>query len=200
MKYLALLISLIAFTSCARRSIPHITAVSIPPPTIEPTEAVRFSEIVRAYHLGRYVDPNQPDVMHESHPVLRVETRSRWNLKPGGRTSDEVLLNPPRDPAFWPPSTNDLVLAELNRQREVTQGVIAEAAQLAKSYAEFQQVIKDMAVVATNHAWMEEQIQKTQRRLLELENEVRKALSEPAASVTNETHSSSPTPGDPPKP
>ena len=80
MKYIAL-IPLVFLASCASR--PQYVFQPVPPPPVEPVEAVRYGEVVRAYHIGRYVDPNHPETMHEQHPVHRIETSARWNLHPG---------------------------------------------------------------------------------------------------------------------
>ena len=82
MKFLTLILLLVV-TSCASRPKPQVTVRPIPAPAVEPAESVRYTEVIRAYHIGRYVDPNHPEVMHEQHPVFRVEAHSRWNLKPG---------------------------------------------------------------------------------------------------------------------
>ena len=53
MKYLAL-IPLVLVASCASR--PQLVVRPSSPPAVEPVEAVRYGEVVRAYHIGRYVD------------------------------------------------------------------------------------------------------------------------------------------------
>lgn len=50
------------------------------------TEKVRSAETLKAYPIGRYVDPRDPNVMHESHVVYRKETGSSWNLAPNAPT------------------------------------------------------------------------------------------------------------------
>ncbi|MCI0747749.1 MAG: hypothetical protein L0Y58_20270 [Verrucomicrobia subdivision 3 bacterium] len=79
MKYLAL-IPVVLVASCASR--PQFVLRPTPPPAVEPIEAVRYGEVVRAYHVGRFVDPNHPETMHEQHPVYRIEVSARWNLHP----------------------------------------------------------------------------------------------------------------------
>ena len=199
MKYLTLILLLVV-TSCASRPQPQVTVRPMPAPAVEPAESVRYAEIIRAYHIGRYVDPNHPDVMHEQHPLFRVEANSRWNLKPGDPCAPgEALLNPPRDAAFSPPPTDDALAAEMNRQKEATERVMREASQLARSYEELQKVIKDMTVVAKNHAWMGGRILSAERRVGELEAELRK-LNAPPAPATNEVRSSTLEAPDAPKP
>lgn len=183
------LIPLLLFTSCASRPNPRVVVQPLSPPAVEPTESVRYAEVIRAYHIGRYVDPSNPDTMHERHSVYRVEAHTRWYLKPVESTGSSVtLLNPPPDAAFSPPPTNDAVLAELNRQRDATERVMREAAQLARSYGELQKVINDMSVVAKNHSWMGPRIVNAERRVGELEAELR-MLNAPPASATNDVRS-----------
>ncbi len=185
MKYLSL-IPLLFVASCASRPAPRVVVQPLLSPPAEPVEAVRYTEVIRAYHVGRYVDPNHPDVMHEHHPVYRVEAYSRWNLQPGHPCPAGVSpLNPPLDAAYSPPPTNDVVLAELNRQKDATERVMWEAFQLARSYDELQKVIKDMSVVAKNHRWMGARIANTERRVTEFEKELQK-LTAPPAPTTNE--------------
>ena len=43
---------------------------------------VRTDEIVKAYPVGRYSDPDLPDVMHERHTVYRLEESPDWNYLP----------------------------------------------------------------------------------------------------------------------
>jgi hypothetical protein len=199
MKYVTLILLLVV-TSCASRPKPKVTVRPMPAPAVESAESVRYTEIIRAYHIGRYVDPNHPDVMHEQHPVFRVEAHSRWSLKPGDPCAPgAVLQNPPRDAAFSPPPTDDALAAEMNRQKEATERVMREASQLARSYEELQKVIKDMAVVAKNHTWMGGRILSAERRVGELEAELRK-LNAPSAPTTNEVRSSTIEAPDAPKP
>lgn len=56
--------------------------------TIEPAnvESVRKSEQLKAYPVGRYQDPNNPEIMHEAHTMYRAETTPQWNLNPNAPT------------------------------------------------------------------------------------------------------------------
>ena len=199
MKHLTLILLLVV-TSCVSRPKPRIAVRPMPAPAVEPVGSVRYSEVIRAYHIGRYVDPNQADMMHEQHPIFRVEARSRWNLKPGDAcATGAVLVNPPRDAASSPSPVNDSVLAEINHQKAATERVMQEASQLARSYEELQKVIKDMSVVAKNHAWMGGRLLNAERRVGELEAELRK-LHTPQTPATNEVRSLSLETPDAPQP
>lgn len=117
-----------------------------PPPAVD-NSAVRYPEVVRAYHVGRYADPNDDLVMHEQHVVYRVEENTRWDLRPlraatiGGSatfTTEPV----PRDAAFSPASVNDAVLAEINAQKLATVQIMVQARTLSSALAQFQSALQ----------------------------------------------------------
>ncbi len=76
------------------------TASTAPPVTPAPTlapvagtqldqtivEKVRHSDSLKAYPVNRYVDPNNPNVMHEGHVIYRREQPADWNLNPNAPT------------------------------------------------------------------------------------------------------------------
>lgn len=194
MKYLAF-IPLVLVASCASR--PQVVVRPLSPPAVEPIEAVRYGEVVRAYHVGRYVDPNHPEIMHERHPVYRVEVSAHWNLHPGPLNTAN-LLNPPPDAAFASSPTNDLVVAEINRQRETTARVIQEAGKLAQSYGELQGVLTEMKNVARTSAILNQRFATNESRIVELERGLQK-LSVPLPPVTNDVPAFSSEPPNTPK-
>lgn len=195
MKYLAL-IPLVFIASCASR--PQVVVRPASPAAVEPVEAVRYSEVVRAYYLGRFVDPNHPETMHEQHPIYRVESSARWNLHPGAANM-VTLLNPPPDAAFAPSPSNDAVTAELNRQREATARVMSEAVRLSHSYDELQRVIAEMKTVARNNALIGARIANTEQRISDFRKELEKLTAMPSAQ-TNDIPSFVPDPPDAPRP
>jgi hypothetical protein len=195
MKHLAF-IPLVFLASCA--SHPQLVVRPLPPPAVEPVETVRYAEVVRAYYIGRYVDPNHPETMHEQHSVYRIESSARWNLHPGSLATAN-LLNPPPDSAFVLPPANDVVIAELNRQREVTGRVMQEAARLAQSYGELQKVVTEMKNVARNNVLMGARLTTTEQRVTEFDKELQK-LSIPPSPATNDIPAFGPEPPSAPKP
>lgn len=196
MKYLAL-IPLVLVASCASRP-PQVVVRLLPSQAVEPIESVRYGEVVRAYHVGRYIDPNHPETMHEQHPVYRVEVSARWNLHPGPLNTVN-LLNPPPDAAFAPPPTNDFLIAEMNRQRETTARVMLEATKLAQSYGELQGVLTEMKNVARNSALLNLRFATNESRIVELERGLHKLSASPPL-VTNDVPAFSSEPADTPKP
>jgi hypothetical protein len=195
MKYLAL-IPLVFVASCASRR--QLVVRPAPPAAVEPVETARYSEVVRAYYIGRYVDLNHPETMHEQHPVYHIETSARWNLHPGPLNTAN-LLNPPPDAAFSSPPANDVVVAEMNRQREATARVMQEAARLAQSYGELQAVVVEMKNVVRNSVLVGARLANTEQRVAEFAKELQK-LSVPPPPTTNEVPAFVPEPPDAPKP
>ncbi len=64
------------------------TVINIPlevPGTMLPEEGtsrLRYDEDVKKYYTGRYIDPNNPDVMYEANTIYRVEQPSGWIKTP----------------------------------------------------------------------------------------------------------------------
>jgi hypothetical protein len=96
MKYLISLLIACLGTGCATRkeSTPQTTAV-VPGTHVSAKRmaAVRTPEVVKAYSVGRYTDPNYPDEMHERHTVYRREQSPDWNYLP-----DPPPFFPPGNP------------------------------------------------------------------------------------------------------
>ena len=195
MKYLAL-IPLVFVAACASR--PQLVVRPVPPAAVEPVESVRYAEVIRAYHIGRFVDPSHPETMHEQHPVYRIETSARWNLHPGPANTVN-LLNPPPDAAFAPPPTNDAMVAEINRQREATGRVISEAARLSRSYEELQNIFSQMKNVARNNALLGARVANTEQRVADFGRELEKLSTTPSVQ-SNDMPAFVPDPPNAPKP
>ena len=195
MKYLALF-PLLLVASCA--SHPKLAVRPLPPPAVSPIGAVRYGEVVRAYNVGRYVDPNHPETMEEGHAIYRIEVSARWNLHPGSPNTAN-LLNPPPDAAFAPPLTNDVLISEMNRQRETTTLVMQQAVRLAQSFNELQRMFAEMKNVARDNAILGARLAKTEQKVAGFEKELQKITATPSPA-TNDVPAMSPASPDPFKP
>ena len=196
MKYLAL-IPLVLVASCASRRQPVFSPLPSPP-TVQHVESVRYPEVVRAYHVGRYVDPSHPETMQEEHPVNRVEVSGRWNLHPGTGAA-APLLNPPANAAYAPPLTNDVLVAELNHQREATALVMQQAARLSESFNELEKIFTEMKKVAHDNALLGARLAKTEEKLTGFEKELQR-ITAATASPTNNPPASPAESSQPPNP
>jgi hypothetical protein len=111
------------------------------------TEKVRVSESLKAYPVGRYVDPQDTDLMHEAHVVYRREAGASWNLNPNAPTV--VPLGPVlavADPARTPgplPAELEQKMAEQNQLVasliEQNEALTKELGKLGQQLAELKQ-------------------------------------------------------------
>ncbi|MGD0061178.1 MAG: hypothetical protein ABSD58_17340 [Verrucomicrobiia bacterium] len=185
MKY-TIIIPLLFIAACASQ--PKLAIRPAPPPAVETVDATRYAEVVRAYYIGRSVDPNHPETMDEQHQVYRVEASAHWDLHPGPQAMAN-LLNPPSDAAFAPAPTNDALVAEMNRQREVTARVMQEAARLAQALDQLQKCFGEMKTVAGNQALINARLANAELRLDELAK-VPESLTTPVLPETNDVPTS----------
>jgi len=127
-------IPLLFLAACSTTQPPKLALRPEPTPATD-NSGVRYPELVRAYHFGRYVDPSDDLVMHEQHVVYRVEENTRWNLHPGNGVFPQTSA--PDNAAFSPTPVNGAVLAEVNAQRLATLQIMLEARTLSTALAQF---------------------------------------------------------------
>ena len=131
------LIPLLFLSACS--TAPRLALRPQQPPPATDNSAVRHPEVINAYHVGRYVDPNDDLVMHEQHVVYRVEENTRWNFHPGSVGGNTAM---PRDAAFAPAPLNDAILAEVNSQRLATAQIIGQSRTLSSALMQFQNALQ----------------------------------------------------------
>jgi hypothetical protein len=176
------LIPLLFLTACS--TTPKLTLQPQPPRPVTNNTAVRYPEIVNAYHIGRYVDPNNDLVMHEQHVVYRVEENTRWDFHPGTACIGPVSPTP-RDVAFSPTPVNDAVLAEVNAQRLATTQIMMETRTLSTALAKFQAALQQTKTNLQETAALRATVIAMRRRLDALET-AQTQLSQPfIAPATN---------------
>jgi hypothetical protein len=146
--------------------------------------AVRYPEVVRAYHVGRYVDPNDDLVMHEQHAIYRVEENTRWNFHPG-LADGNLLAPPPRDAAFAPAPVNDAILAEVNSQRLATTEIMMQARTLTAALSQFQTALQQTKTNFQETVILRATVNDMKQRLAALETAQGQPLT-PPISTTNE--------------
>ena len=132
------LIPLLFLSACS--TTPKLTLLPRQPSATN-TDGIRYPEMLHAYHVGRYADPNDDSLMHEQHVVYRVEENPRWNLHPGPADANLPAL-PSRDAAFAPAPVSDAILAEVNSQRLATTEIMMQARTLSAALAQFQTALQ----------------------------------------------------------
>ena len=143
MKHLALL-PILFLTACASHA-PH-KIVAPPGPVGAPisSDGLRTDEQLKEYRLGRYVDARDPFVMHEGHPLYRIETSARWDLQPNNAAS-LPRRSTVRSTSI---SANDAVIAEVNKQRAATRAFTEQTVALNQRLTELGQAVQQTQEVA----------------------------------------------------
>jgi len=162
-----------------------------PQPQPLAADTVRYPEVVRAYHFGRYVDPSDDLVMHEQHVVYRVEENTRWDLRPlRAATIGCSVAFPtepaPRDAAFSPLPVNDAVLAEVNAQKLATVQIMVQAHTLSLALGQFQAALQQAKTNLQETAGLRVSMIEMKKRLDALETAQRQPPPSPNVP-TNET-------------
>lgn len=158
--------------ACASKSAKQVIATNPPPATgrtlgTAQSVTVRHGEVIKAYPIGRYVDPGSRKVMHEAHTLYRIEQSPRWNLtKPRSGPAD-----PARNPAPVAEQTTarDELTIELNRQRQATQAVTRSGEAVTARLKELGAALERTQAMAQQNLRLQEDQKALQRRLEELE-------------------------------
>ena len=93
---------------------------------MESTAGVSNRADIKAYPVGRYVDPANPNVMHERHVIYRRENSESWRRDTD--RGNQILLGPTvglRNPIARRNPASQELSAELNRQKLVTRRLLA---------------------------------------------------------------------------
>jgi len=155
--------------ACASRNEPvvRVTPVSVPGTTLpsEGIESVRYAEDIKAYSLGRYVDPNNPGIMHEAHTIYQVETNAPVSMPLGPvRVRDSAKTTTP--------VANELIV-ELNQQKEATKSIMQGGQLVSQKLSELANKLQQTQQIVTQNAQLKQEVVSTAQRLDALEEQLR---------------------------
>lgn len=108
-------------------------------------EKVRHGDSLKAYPVNRYVDPNNPQVMHEGHVIYRREQPAGWNLSPNAPTV--VPLGPVlavADGARQPHPLPAELEQKMAEQNQLMASLIEQNESLSKELARLNKEIGEM--------------------------------------------------------
>lgn len=91
----------------------------------EDLDRVRYGEDLKAYTIGRYVDPNNSGIMYEKNVLYRVEESPQWNLRPNTEIRPPVGKNPRESPALQKLLDAELK-NEIDSQKRVSEILLAQ--------------------------------------------------------------------------
>jgi hypothetical protein len=116
-------------------------------------EKMRVGETLKSYPVGRFVDPADPNVMHEAHVVYRKEAGAGWNLNPNAPTV--VPLGPVlavADPARTPNPLPAELEQKMAEQNQLVASLIEQNEALAKELAKLGKEISELRTKAMSAA------------------------------------------------
>lgn len=179
-------IPIVILTGC---SSPRI--VQMPPQpatTFSPDErkSVRYAETVKAYPVGRYIDPNNDLIMHEAHTIYRVETTAKWNLHPDA--SADAWLGPPValiDAAKYNPPVNAEIIAEVNKQRAATEALLERNGEFNESLSQLAQAVQTVRQEDEQVLQLKQELSIHEQRLDALEEQLRNKQADPVGINEN---------------
>lgn len=170
MKHLFLTLPIILFAACASRT-PKKTAfvpAVMPSRPVDELESVRRPDQVRQYRFGRYVDPGSRLVMHEAHPVYRIEKSAGWNLRPDGSPQPARTF---ASQAVASASPDDAVVAEINKQKAATKAFTEQAATLNQRLSGLTEAVLQTKKMAEQQLLQQRDIAALKSRLNAVETE-----------------------------
>src|ERR1700682_3209489 len=107
--------------------------------------------------------------MHEGHPVYRIESSARWDLRPNNNSS-----LPRRDIIQTPTvSTNDAVVAEVNKQRAATRAFTEQTAALNQKLNSLGAVVGQTQEVAKQNLELKRDVAALREHLDRLDTQLR---------------------------
>ena len=156
------LLSLLFLPACS--TTPRFVLSPQQPSPLADNSAVRYPEVLHAYHIGRYADPNDDSLLHEQHVIYRVEESARWDFHPGP-ANGQLPATPLRDAAFAPVPVNDAILAEVNSQRLATTEIMSQTRTLSAALAQFQIALQQTRTNLQETARLRVTVNQIQKRL-----------------------------------
>lgn len=167
---LLLLLPFLLLSACASHPPKKVTIVPAAPvgrPVM--SEGLRLEDQLREYRLGRYVDARDPLVMHEGHPVYRIESSARWDLRPvrGASLRRRNAVQTPRV------SANDAVVAEVNKQRAATRAFTEQTAALNQKLSELGEAVGQTQEIAKQNLALKRDVAVLRENLNALDAQLR---------------------------
>lgn len=130
---------------------------------------VRTGDVVTEQVVGAYVDPANPNLLHQPHVVMRLDERARWRLAPAADA--DVLQGPVaglRRKEYAPVATRGEAGREIMATRHTNDQMMAAAATV-------QDQQQRMAAAATQN---QQALLNNQAKLLELNNGLKKRMAD----------------------
>ena len=171
MKQQLLLIPIVFLSACASHSTKTpVTLRASPVGHSVSADGLRVGDTLKEYRFGRYVDARDPLVMHEGHPIYRIENSAHWDLRPNDKSA-----SPRRNIVQTPSiSANDAVVAEVNKQRAATRAFTEQTAALNQKLHELGEAVAQTKDIAQQDLALKRDVTALREQLDALRSEERR--------------------------
>jgi hypothetical protein len=170
MKPLLLLLPILGLAACAgQQPMPSTTSSADRVDSLPAADGVREPSQVHTYVVNDYIDPNNPRLLHQGHPVDVVEQDEKWNLNSGdiseGNYGPVAAAN---DPNAAPNPYSAEFETELAQQREQYRQLAALGAQMTTEMGRLQDMAQKEADSVSENASFRDRLQQLQHEIDEL--------------------------------
>lgn len=178
------LLAMLVCAGCKSKEIPpppefvnvpvYVAAQTIP---ADDQAKIRSSSVMRAYAVGRYVDPNRRTVMHEQHSIYREEQGPRWNLIPQPDADPVLMAQRSQQERYADALAGQITLAskDMRETRDLVRQVLETQSTQDTKAKELVSLIDDLkkryGVVSNNLTRSSEYINKLETELNKLQKE-----------------------------
>lgn len=164
-----LLFPLVLLSACASHTSKKITvARAVPVGRPISSAGLRTPDQLSEYRFGRYVDARDPLVMHEGHPVYRIDESARWDLRPRNEAAlvkSDTVIRPTA-------SSNDAVVAEVNKQRAETREFTEQTATLNQRLTELSKAVGRTEEIAKQNVELKRDLTALRQRMDALDTRI----------------------------
>jgi hypothetical protein len=130
---------------------------------------VREPSHVHTYVVNDYIDPNNPRVLHEGHPIDVVEQDEKWNLNSGGVSEGNYgPVGTVNDPNSAPNPYSAEFETELAQQRDQYRQLAALGAQMTAEMGRLEDMGQKEADAVSENASIRDRLQQLQHEIDDL--------------------------------
>ena len=175
MKLIPITFLSLGLVGCSTNQPPQTVHIHhLPPNPLPERETVQRSAFLKAYPVGRYVDPADPSVLHEGHVIYVEEAPPAWNLAP--QRPVFVPLGPeagPTDSARAPVPSGEELRREFDAQRKAVRALTNQAARVLEAQTQLNAVVPLVKQSVEQGAALQQQQRVMEERMRLLETELR---------------------------
>jgi len=149
--------------------VPNTAGTTIAPQRVG---AVRNGEILKAYKINPYIDPNNRKIRHDGHTIARVEQDPTWNLRPNN--TSELLDGPNTQAplsAYAPMPLTTELQTTLAQQQRYSAAILEVAKAQDNQLKTMDKALSEMNAVAQQNAELKAHLAKVQTDLEKIKQE-----------------------------